>query len=363
MSVQAAQQMGLRCLCLDESGDDSPAGQLTDCIQGSIYDSTAISKVVSACRSVTLENEFIPATTIREACRLADRFPEVIIPGLETLATIQDKWLQRQAYAAANLASPDACLLQTDDPNCAAMIEERFGFPLVAKARRGGYDGKGTRTIRTREELDALVAQLAKRPEPDEWLIEAFVSFRREVSVMVYRTPSIEGTFPTMETIQTDHVCDLVFPAGVDASDVAIAAVRSVEGHGLFGVELFDLGDGQFSINEIAPRPHNTGHYTLDWGGVSQFEQHVRLATGMNPAPPRGMATAMANLLGQPHAGDWQSGLRAAVELVPHAHVHWYGKADAKPGRKMGHINVAGEDAIEWAVLARNAFYAAWQSA
>jgi 5-(carboxyamino)imidazole ribonucleotide synthase len=165
-----------------------------------------------------------------------------------------------------------------------------------------------------------------------------------------------------METVQTNHVCDLVFPSGVDASQVAIAAVEAVEGFGLFGVELFELQDGSFEVNEIAPRPHNTGHFTLDWGGVSQFEQHVRLVAGLPLVQPKGGECCMANILGQPGSLKWEDGLRAALAAVPDAHVHGYGKAESRPGRKMGHINVAGTGCIEKAKAARSAFYAAWVS-
>jgi 5-(carboxyamino)imidazole ribonucleotide synthase len=177
---------------------------------------------------------------------------------------------------------------------------------------------------------------------------------------MVYRSQTEVGTFPTMESVQTDHVCDLVFPAGVDASEIAIQAVEAVQGYGLFGVELFELEDGSFQVNEIAPRPHNTGHYTLDWGGVSQFEQHVRLVMGWPCAKPEGQPTCMANLLGQPGAGDYQKGLEAALQGDADVHVHWYGKVESRPGRKMGHINVTGEKCVERAKAARERFYGAW---
>ncbi|ARU39822.1 hypothetical protein CCB80_01175 [Armatimonadetes bacterium Uphvl-Ar1] len=165
---------------------------------------------------------------------------------------------------------------------------------MVLKARFGGYDGKGTRYARSREEFDS------HRPLIDQgnWMAEQFVPFSRELAVMVYRSKTETGTFPTMETVQVNHVCDQVFPAGIDASEAAIAAVEAVQGYGLFGVELFETSPGTFRINEIAPRPHNTGHYTLDWGGVSQFEQHVRLAMGFPCALPTGADTCMVNILG-----------------------------------------------------------------
>lgn len=354
MSIQAAQAMGLRCLSLD-SGTDTPAGQLAASLNGALHDPEAVSLVIKSCRHVTLENEFIPADVIRQAVQRAGREESVIRPGIDTLATIQDKLTQRQAYAWAGVASPHAVAIDPADPGAA---QAAIGFPMVLKARFGGYDGKGTRTARTPEEFESYRELWAD----GTWLAESFVPFRRELAVMVYRSEQGFGCFPTMETVQANHVCDLVFPSGVDASEIAMAAVESVAGFGLFGVELFEHQDGSFSVNEIAPRPHNTGHYTLDWGGISQFAQHVRLSLGLPPEPPVGQACTMANLMGQPGATDYRRGLRAAIEAVPSARVHWYGKAESRPGRKMGHLNVAGPDGTPQAKIAREAFYRAWAS-
>lgn len=362
MSTEAAHAMGLTCLCLDPDGPDSPAGQITACLNGSIYDAEQIANICHSARWITLENEFIPAQTIREALAIAGRDESVLTPGLATLATIQDKWLQRQAYRLAGLPSPKARPIDPSEENEVEAIVSEFGLPVVAKSRLGGYDGKGTRTLRSETDVRGLIAEMKSEPPDRGWLVEAFVPFCREVSVMVFRNHLVEGVFPTMETMQSDHVCDLVFPAGADASEIALAAVRSLDGFGLFGVELFDLGAGQYSINEVAPRPHNTGHYTQDWGSISQFEQHVRLATHLPVATPDGRPTAMANLLGQHGAKEWRRGLESALEAVPTCHVHWYGKASAKPGRKMGHINVVGDGALERVVVARQAFYEGWTS-
>jgi 5-(carboxyamino)imidazole ribonucleotide synthase len=264
---------------------------------------------------------------------------------------IQDKLLQREALERAGVPSPKAVELSGDGAGAIAQI----GFPMVLKTRFGGYDGKGTRYAKTAEALD----DLQNSWQDGGWLAEQFVPFKRELAVMVFRSATETGVFPTMETVQKDHVCDLVFPADINASDIAIAAVEAVNGFGLFGVELFELPDGKILVNEIAPRPHNTGHYTLDWGGTTQFEQHVRLALGLPCAPIDGLPTCMANLLGQKNATDWRLGLAAALE-DPAVRVHWYGKAEAKPGRKMGHLNVCGSDAVNRAKAARQRFYAAW---
>lgn len=352
MSIQAAQAMGLRCLSLD-SGTETPAGQIAAALNGSLSDPEAVALVIKSCRHITLENEFIPADVLRQAVQQAGREEAVVVPGIDTLATIQDKLTQRQAYARAGVPSPPAVAIDPADPGAA---QAAIGFPMVLKARFGGYDGKGTRTARTAEDFE-LYRDLWS---DGTWLAEAFVPFRRELAVMVYRSAQGFGCFPTMETVQAGHVCDLVYPSGVDGSAIALAAVEAVAGFGLFGVELFEHQDGGFSVNEMAPRPHNTGHYTLDWGGISQFAQHVRLTLGLPPEIPVGQPCTMANLMGQPGAGDFRFGLGAAVRAVPAARVHWYGKGESRPGRKMGHVNVVGPEGTSQAQAARAAFYRAW---
>ncbi|CAN5631433.1 5-(carboxyamino)imidazole ribonucleotide synthase [soil metagenome] len=348
MTLMAAQRMGLRCVSLDP-GVDTPASQVASAFIGHLNDPVAIAGVLRQSGAATLENEFIPAQALAEGCRLAGFSPDRLVPGIECLATIQDKLLQREAYANAGVPTPKAVAL-----NSVKEAEDAIGYPMVIKARFGGYDGKGTRWARTWEELES------HRPlwEGGGWLTEACVPFRRELAVMV----ALDGrgnveTFPTMETRQTNHVCDLVLPCDTDAREIAIAAARAVGERGLFGVELFETEDGAISVNEIAPRPHNTGHYTLDWGGSSQFEQHIRVALGLPLLKTEGGPQSMANLLGQEKVGDPIAAILAATRQYPEAKFHWYGKREAKPGRKMGHVNAQTPDA---ALAAREAFYATW---
>lgn len=351
MSIQAAQRMGLKCLSLDP-GEVTPASQIAPAIQGRLDDPEVIAKILKDCVRVTLENEFIPAQAIREAQALVSEAH--LIPNAEVLATIQDKLLQRHAYAQAGVPSPKAVALEGDGEEAVGKI----GFPMVLKARFGGYDGKGTRYARSLEEFEAL--------KPDwhgkGWLAEEFVPFRRELAAIVYLSEWGAGTFPTMETVQTNHVCDLVFPCDADGSKVALAAVEAIGGFGLFGIEMFELESGEILVNEIAPRPHNTGHYTLDWGAVSQFEQHVRLAMGFPLSKPESyLPVCMANLLGRSGSFDLAAATRAALS-DPCVRVHWYGKAEMKPGRKMGHINFVGRpgqashELVEGAKAARERF-------
>ncbi len=356
MSIQAAQRMGLTCLSLDPAGD-SPASQIAPFIVGGLSDPSSIAQIMRQSGVVTLENEFIPAEAIRSAAQLVN-FPEDrIIPGIDALATIQDKLRQRTALTRAGVPSPTAVPIETDG----TLGEEWTGFPTVLKARFGGYDGKGTRYARNAAEYEAL------RPlwSAGGWMAEDFVPFRRELAVMVCRYGPHEIVFPTVETIQTNHVCDLVFPANCDASGIALEAVKAMKGEGLFGVELFELESGELLVNEIAPRPHNTGHYTLDWSGPSQFEAHIRAVRGMAPPtmPLYHGGFVMANLLGIPESHDYHRGLAAALE-VEGCYVHWYGKSESRSGRKMGHLNVVDQawhpDLLHRAKEARKRFYSAW---
>lgn len=355
MSIQAAQRMGLRCLSLDP-GAKTPASEIAASIQGALDDSKKIDEVFERCHRVTLENEFIPAGAIRACVSHADK----LLPGVEALATIQDKLLQREALIRAGVPSPRAIALEPD-----SAPPGDIGFPMVLKARFGGYDGKGTRYARTPEEFETHRPLIAA----GGWMAEEFVPFSRELAQMVVRTHDEVLTFPTVETIQTKHVCDLVFPACRDASEVSSAAIEAIGGFGLYGVEMFEREDGAVLVNEIAPRPHNTGHYTLDWGGPSQFDLHVRATAGLPLAQPVGTRqSVMANLLGVEGAADYLPALEAALRFGG-VFVHWYGKAESRPGRKMGHLNAVGPldqptaELVRRAVDARDAFYDAWRLA
>ncbi len=350
----AAQRMGLNCLSIDP-GDPTPASLIAPSIRGRLDDPEALAPVFGQCAVVTLENEFVPAKSIQRAMQLAGRSANCLIPNVDALAIIQDKLLQREALANAGVPSPKAVALDGDGTLAVSSI----GFPMVLKQRFGGYDGKGTRYVKTPDDLQNS-EHLWK--SGGGWLAEQFIEFKREVAVMVFVGRFGTGVFPTVETVQKDHVCDVVFPSDSDASAVAVAAVEAVKGVGLFGVEMFEMENGDFLVNEIAPRPHNTGHYSLDWGGVSQFEQHIRMILGMPAAPVDGIPAAMANLFGIPDAGNWRAGLMAAISEDPGVRVHWYGKNESRPGRKMGHINATGPEALSRVRAARDRFYAAWAS-
>lgn len=353
MSIQAAQRMGLSCLSLDSS-PDTPAAGLAPSVVGSIRTVEDLTKIFSQCAKVTLENEFVPAEAIRAAMTATGFDPENLVPRVEALANIQDKLRQRELLIQEGVASPKAVAIET--------VQDlgRFGWPAVLKSRFGGYDGKGTVIAKN---LESVADEGFWR---EGWLVEEYVPFSQELAVMVETDGTFYRAFPTVVSRQTANVCDVTYPSSRDASDLAVSAVKAVApgSPGLFGVELFEHKDGTMSVNEIAPRPHNSGHYTLDWGASSQFESHVRIVMGfpwrsLQPNVP----TAMANLLGQEGGNDLHAAIAAALAEGDVA-VHWYGKKENKPGRKMGHLNARASSAgsaLELAERARSAFYSAWQ--
>ena len=367
MSMMAAQRMGLKAISLDEDSQ-SPAAQVGQFQLGSIHNPESIAQLMARCEKITFENEFIRGSTIREACHIAKFDQADVIPGIECLETIQDKLTQRQAYERAGVPSPKAV---------SAMRASELGFPCVLKARYGGYDGKGTIFINSPEEFEALKSQ----KELSDWLAEEKVKFVSELAVMVVSTvPTTQShsrflTFPAMVTEQKNYVCDLVYPLSDKniqkrAEEVAISAVKAVGGVGLFGVELFLTESGDILVNEMAPRPHNSGHYTLDWGGISQFEAHMTTVAGLISYITHGSPTCMANILGCDGANDYLNGLSKVIKQHPEARMQWYGKAISKPGRKMGHLNVVSpyqesattviEELKTKAIAARDTFFEGW---
>lgn len=363
MSAQAAQRLGFQVVVLD-TDPDCPAAQVTPRrIDGRFDDPADLKRLAESCDVITLEHEWInPAhfSAIEESGR-------DVYPSPATLAYLTDKLRQRSRLSSCGLAGPRAEKACTVDEGKSLATE--WGYPLVLKARHGGYDGYGVRIVRDSSEWDDKFPA-----DADDWYIEQFVPFDRELAVMVAR--GVDGrtaVYPVVESVQTadGHRCDTVTaPApGLSptiasaAQAAAVAAVEAVSGVGLFGVELFQLKNGAVMINEMAPRPHNSGHYTMDCCVTSQFEQHIRSVCGLALGPTDLLArgAAMANLLGT-KTGTFASGegVRRALAAVPAAHVHWYGKQQTRTGRKMGHINVLAdspERALSRALRARTAFW------
>lgn len=337
MSIMAAQKMGLRCASL-ESGETTSASRVAEHVNGEWRSVGDVAKLMKVSKFITLENEFVPANVIEEAAAEAGFDLNHVIPGPGVLRIIQDKLLQRQCFAAAGLNGPSFGEVPSDN----AAVE----LPVVFKSRYGGYDGKGTHVVRMPGELATVWPTVSQ----GGWMMESFAPFRREVATMVLVSRSGETkVFPPVVTLQPKAVCEFTIPyqdpiGRVLATETALEAVRAIGGVGLFGVEMFEMPAPygvEMWMNEIAPRPHNTGHYSLDWADISQFEAHIRVVTGMPLPRITETPGGMANLLGPARNGsaNLDGARRRTYEVEPSARIHWYDK-EVKPGRKVGHINL-----------------------
>jgi 5-(carboxyamino)imidazole ribonucleotide synthase len=359
MLLAAATALGLD-VAIMEPAPDSPAGRLTrQEIVGAWDDEAALHRLAGCATTITLENEFVPARSLR----LLEQCGCTVVPSASALAIVQDKLHQKEQLAAAGLPVPPfrAVVDAADVLACA----RELGWPLLLKRRRNGYDGYGNRTLHGSDDVAPAMAALqgpVDRPAEERALmVEAYVGFARELAVMVAR--GCDGQvrlYPVVETVQRNHVCHQVYAPAAIARDVAAqaaviarAAVEALGLHGVAGVELFLAADGAITINELAPRVHNSGHYSIEACVTSQFENAVRAALGV-PLGDTALvapAAAMVNLLGARDAPARPVGLAAAL-AVPGAHVHLYGKRRSRPGRKMGHVTALGATVDEAARLA-----------
>jgi len=340
MMTQKAKKLGYEVVVLDPA-PDSPAGQMADEeITGGFHDPAKLREIVEKCDLTTYDLEHIGVETLIE---LEDE-GRLIRPSARLLAVVQDKLEQRRRFAAAGLPQPefDAC----DEPSPAAF--QAFGYPLVQKARRGGYDGRGVALVRAANDLDRML----RTPS----LLERLVPIEKELAVLVARSPSGDTrVYPLVEMVVDPeaNLLDLLLaPARVSpqvdrrACEIALGAVEALGGVGIFGLELFLTESGELLVNEIAPRPHNSGHFTFEACATSQFEQHLRAVAGLPlGAVEQYRPAAMVNLLGEP-GGAGPPVLEGFCEALatPGAHVHIYGKAESRPNRKMGHVTVLDTD-------------------
>ncbi len=344
MTAMAALRMGLQVRFLVPKPADAAKG-LGEVIVGDWNDPEVLRRFAEGCTVVTVESEWAPADVLEPV------LPEgtALWPRARTVQIIRDKGQQKRMLAEAGLPLPAfACCATLEEAQAAA---ERFGYPVVLKRYRGSYDGYGNFTAHTPEALLAGWNQLAQE---DGLLVEAWVPFVRELAVLVARSPGGEEVlYPVVYTRQQDHRCYLVqAPAAIDpavadeARRVARAAVEAVDGVGITAVELFELTDGRLLINELAPRPHNTGHYTIEGCYTSQFENHVRAVLDWPLGSPelREPVAVMVNILGR-RSSD-RPNLRGLPEALrtPGVSVHLYGKTQVRPGRKMGHVTATGSD-------------------
>lgn len=356
MTAMAALQLGCNVVVLERNPRSPAATLATHSLVGDWNRIEELQRLAAFADVITLENEFLDAQLM---ARLEEQ-GHVVRPGAACLRLVQDKLVQKQTLTAAGLPVPRFRAVASPGEILEAARE--LGWPLVLKTRRNGYDGKGNALLRSAADTDAGWRKLGGGE--NALYVEAFCPFQSELAVIITRAPGGESVaYPLVQSVQRDHVCHEVWapaPVPVGAQDRALraarAAVAAVGGVGSFGVEMFLMPGGEVLVNELAPRVHNSGHYTIEACLCSQFENHVRavlgwpLGAGEMVAP----AAAMVNLLGDQKAAGVPRGLDRSLS-VRGAHVHLYGKLVSGPGRKMGHVTALGWTLAEALATARRA--------
>lgn len=356
MLAQAAAQLGCSVVVLERDQDSPAASLAAEALVGDWNDAANLLELGSLTDVVTLENEFVDADSLI----LLEQSGVPLWPASATVRIIQDKLRQREALAAANLPVPR--FATAPDQAAVATLGAGFGWPLLLKKRRDGYDGRGNATVRSAAGIDEAWQRLEGETVP--LYAEEFCAFRMEIAVIICRgRDGTVVTYPVVETVQQNHVCHIVkVPAAISedtasrAIEIARRAVEVVKGVGCFGVELFLMPDESIIINELAPRVHNSGHYTIEACACSQFENHVRAVLGwpLGAATMRAPAAVMLNLLGARAGSGQPHGIEQAL-TVPGAHVHVYGKNRSAAGRKMGHVTALGPTVEEALATAQRA--------
>lgn len=354
MLTLAALPLGFKVVVIDPV-EHCPAAQVgAEQIVADLYDQNAHKQLAEKADYITIEIEHFDTTLLDQIVSAGTP----VNPGPETIRLIQDKFAQKQALRTAGI--PVADFVEISDQASAEAALETYGGKMLLKTRRGAYDGRGNMVVRSKEDI-----QQAFELFKDQGLYaEKFIPFQKELAVMVARgLNSTTVAYPVVETVHDRNICiEVLAPAQIDqsiymqAENIAMGVARFLQGAGVFGIEMFLNEDNQILVNEIAPRVHNSGHYTMEACRTSQFEQHIRAISGL-PLGATDLTTSaavMVNILGERDGPVALSGLEQALNN-PYVSVHLYGKGPTKIDRKMGHLTATGAT-VEQAKLA------AWQA-
>jgi 5-(carboxyamino)imidazole ribonucleotide synthase len=339
MTAAAAVGLGVTFRVLSESESESAALVTRDVTVGSHLSLPDVAAFAAGCDVITFDHEHVPGPILAEL----ESAGTLVRPGGGALRYTQDKLAMRHALRALGVPCPRFAAVSS-----VADVEAFSGgrLPVVLKAVSGGYDGKGVWVCASTAEIAAVVAHGIPL------LAEEFVPFRRELAALVARSPSGQGAaYPVVQTVQVDGICrEVIAPApglspdvAVEAEAMALRIAAELGVTGLLAVELFETSGGGLLVNELAMRPHNSGHWTIEGARTSQFEQHLRAVLDLplgSCSPPDGSFTVMANLLGgtDPDVFDRYIHVMAADPAVK---VHFYGK-EVRIGRKIGHVTIVG---------------------
>ena len=344
MSGVAAKRLGFN-IAVMEKERNSPAGQLTRKeIKGWVNNSKLLAKLAAVSDVITLENEFVDYRKIEYLEQLGKK----VFPSSNTISLIQDKLIQKETLAKHSIPVPE--FTAVDHKTDFEKIKKILGLPFILKSRKMGYDGYGNALVKNQKEFLIAFDKLTRRHS--KLMAEEFIDFKMELAVMVARSRKQTVVYPVVETIQKNHICHTVLaPAKISprisktAADIALKSVTAVKGIGIFGVEMFLSCGGKILVNEMAPRPHNSGHYTIEGCVTSQFENHIRAVLGLPLGSPEMVKpfAVMINLLGKQNNSGVVRNYGKALENN-NVHLHIYGKEHSRIGRKMGHITVTGSN-------------------
>ncbi|MHB8578826.1 MAG: 5-(carboxyamino)imidazole ribonucleotide synthase [Ignavibacteriaceae bacterium] len=344
MSAYQAFKLGFDIAIL-EKVKNSPAGQLAKKEYVGWVDNEAVLKeFLMQSDVVTLENEFIES----EKLNYIETLGKKVIPSSKTISLIQDKYIQKKTLERNGI--PVAKFVSYNYEDLYKEISFILGKKFVLKSRKMGYDGYGNALVINNNSLKTALKKLASRGS--ELYAEEFIDFAMELAIMVVRTKKEIKTYPVVQTIQENHICKTVIaPAQISknlkkfSEEIAISAVEAVRGYGIFGIEMFLTKDEKILVNEMAPRPHNSGHYTIEACVTSQFENHIRAVLGLPLGSTEMLKpyAVMSNLLGKRN-GDGIVQNYNKVFSNDNLHLHIYGKEKSRIGRKMGHITILGDN-------------------
>ncbi|MEU8269585.1 5-(carboxyamino)imidazole ribonucleotide synthase [Sphaerisporangium sp. NPDC049002] len=352
MTQQAAIALGVELRVLANSLDESAARVIADTRLGDYRDLAALREFAAGCDAITFDHEHVPTGHIRALA--ADGV--AVHPGAEALVHAQDKAVMRERLTAIGVPCPAWARVSSADD--LEGFGKEHGWPIVVKAVRGGYDGRGVWICSSAEEATEVLAS------GTDLMAEAFVPFERELAVLVARSPHGQGvSYPVVETVQRDGICvEVIAPApGLDPEAAAVAQHTALKianelgVTGLLAVEMFQLPGGRIVVNELAMRPHNSGHWTIEGARTSQFEQHLRAVLDLplgSPAPAAPVVV-MVNVLGGEDPGVFGR-YEHVMAHDPGVKIHFYGK-EVRPGRKIGHVTALGTDLDEVRARARHA--------
>ena len=350
MSALQAFRFGIQVAVFSDRTENEPVQFMTPYSTSgsfsSVEDMVAFAK---DCDFITLENEFISSAILKE---VQEKSGTPIFPSPDSFALIENKLIEKQTFEDAGIPVTPYQLVRSEDD--LKEFGEDYGWPYLLKSSKGGYDGYGNETVKDLKSAKQAFEKLGGNKGRDI-VAEAFVDFTNEIAVQVARNETGTVVYPCCETVQKDHICVAVLsPAPVDehfrekAQELAVKATEAIDGKGIFAFEFFLTKEGKVLLNESAPRPHNSGHYTIEGTVASQFENHVRAVLGLPLGSPKmkAPAVAMINLLGTHKRPAQTDEIFEGFEQED-GHLHVYGKVQSKVGRKMAHYTLLGQSLEE----------------